>query len=191
MKMRRRRHKKKHDSRTFFLAFVHTSAQYFWSSFSTDTSMHWNGVRKMVSVSYTSKYTEREYFNLSIITVLLWPSPLGYHTLPFGCLCWHSFMEHPASYTLMAHTPWEQPRVWRALRHTDGGYEYLGLEGSPVRHSLGIVRTTHLSTAVVTYRIIIYILYLYIYLCRIFKLNCVENLIIVHIISIFILPNSI
>lgn len=75
--------------------------------------------------------------------------------------------------------PGDSPGVRRALRHTDSGYEYLGLEGSRVRHSLGIVLTTCLSTAVATYRIIIYILYLYIYLCRIFKLNCVENLIIV------------
>lgn len=38
-----------------------------------------------------------------------------------------------------------------ALQHSYGGYEYLGLEGSCVQYLLGIVRTTCLSLAVVTY----------------------------------------
>lgn len=62
--------------------------------------------------------------------------------------------------------PGNNLRVWWSLQYNDIGYEYLGLEGSRVRHSLGIVRTTRLSTAVATYRIIIYILYLYIYIYK-------------------------
>ena len=74
----------------------------------------------------------------------------GIHTLPLVV-----YVDTLYCNTLQATHWWpthpEVGRVCLALQHTYGGYEYLGLEGSCVQYLLGIVRTTRLSTAVVTY----------------------------------------